>query len=156
MIDLRLFSDVVSTASYISSSGVGLWSWMLVRIWKEMIANLKLGYIPGLGWKAEENHCKYFSGQSYVSRDSNGVRPRTGPWVLVMIFRKRDIVWRSLTEELHVRKTLVRNIPVISLSSRKSNFTTRKTSLNKIGGCIQKFPDWPPGARTANATAFYN
>jgi hypothetical protein len=23
-----------------------------------------------------------------------------------------------------------------------------------VGGCIQKFPDWPPGARTANGTAF--
>jgi hypothetical protein len=22
-----------------------------------------------------------------------------------------------------------------------------------IGGCIQKFPDWPPGARTTNGTA---
>jgi hypothetical protein len=23
----------------------------------------------------------------------------------------------------------------------------------RIGGCIQKFPDWPLGARTANDTA---
>jgi hypothetical protein len=23
----------------------------------------------------------------------------------------------------------------------------------KVGGCIQKFPDWQPGARTANGTA---
>jgi hypothetical protein len=23
---------------------------------------------------------------------------------------------------------------------------------NLIRGCIQKFPDWPPGARTANGT----
>jgi len=23
----------------------------------------------------------------------------------------------------------------------------------RIGGCIQKFPDWPPGARTANGTS---
>jgi hypothetical protein len=22
-----------------------------------------------------------------------------------------------------------------------------------VRGCIQKFPDWPPGARTANGTA---
>jgi len=22
--------------------------------------------------------------------------------------------------------------------------------------CIQKFPDWPPGARTANGTALYH
>jgi hypothetical protein len=25
-----------------------------------------------------------------------------------------------------------------------------------IRGCIQKFPDWPPGARTANGTALYH
>jgi len=26
------------------------------------------------------------------------------------------------------------------------------TRSSGIGGCIQKFPDWPPGARTANGT----
>jgi hypothetical protein len=26
-------------------------------------------------------------------------------------------------------------------------------STHTIGGCIQKFPDWPPGARIANGTA---
>jgi hypothetical protein len=25
--------------------------------------------------------------------------------------------------------------------------------MNIVRGCIQKFPDWPPGARTANGTA---
>jgi hypothetical protein len=25
--------------------------------------------------------------------------------------------------------------------------------LANVRGCIQKFPDWPPGARTANGTA---
>jgi hypothetical protein len=35
----------------------------------------------------------------------------------------------------------------------------RKMKINKnhvkedIRGCMQKFPDWPPGARTANDTA---
>jgi hypothetical protein len=29
----------------------------------------------------------------------------------------------------------------------------REHSCICIGGCIQKFPDWPPGARTANGTA---
>jgi hypothetical protein len=24
-----------------------------------------------------------------------------------------------------------------------------------LGGCIQKFPDWPPGARTVNGTALF-
>jgi len=27
------------------------------------------------------------------------------------------------------------------------------TRCNYIQGCIQRFPDWPPGARTANGTA---
>jgi len=25
-----------------------------------------------------------------------------------------------------------------------------------VRGCIQKFPDWPPGARTANGTALFH
>jgi hypothetical protein len=25
--------------------------------------------------------------------------------------------------------------------------------ISTLQGCIQKFPDWPPGARTANGTA---
>jgi hypothetical protein len=29
----------------------------------------------------------------------------------------------------------------------------RIPSTSCIRGCIQKFPDWPPGARTANGTA---
>jgi len=28
-----------------------------------------------------------------------------------------------------------------------------KSWVTDIGGCIQKFPDWPPGARTANGPA---
>jgi hypothetical protein len=32
--------------------------------------------------------------------------------------------------------------------------TARNLQRNgSIRGCIQKFPDWPPGARTANDTA---
>jgi hypothetical protein len=26
----------------------------------------------------------------------------------------------------------------------------------RVGGCIQKFSDWPSGARTANSTAIYH
>jgi len=39
-------------------------------------------------------------------------------------------------------------------SNRKepSMFTTNKSAAF-IRGCIQKFPDWPPVARTANGTA---
>jgi len=25
-----------------------------------------------------------------------------------------------------------------------------------VGGCIQMFPDWPPGAKTENGTALYH
>jgi hypothetical protein len=28
-----------------------------------------------------------------------------------------------------------------------------KAEISDLRGCIQKFPDWPPGARTANGTA---
>jgi len=29
----------------------------------------------------------------------------------------------------------------------------KETTLEDVRGCIQIFPDWPPGARTANGTA---
>jgi len=33
-------------------------------------------------------------------------------------------------------------------------FTQSSTSTNpNLGECIQKFPDWTPGARTANGTS---
>jgi hypothetical protein len=32
-------------------------------------------------------------------------------------------------------------------------FVSIDICIQIIGGCIQKFPDWPPGARTANSTA---
>jgi len=37
------------------------------------------------------------------------------------------------------------------LVKHRDNFT-----FNFIRGCIQKFPDWPPGARTANGTILYH
>jgi hypothetical protein len=39
------------------------------------------------------------------------------------------------------------------------NFTLEQVNtLTYFGlrGCVQKFPDWPPGARTANGTALYH
>jgi hypothetical protein len=40
------------------------------------------------------------------------------------------------------------------VSSRTSLFSfVIFVFLLDIRGCIQKFPDWPPGARTANGTA---
>jgi hypothetical protein len=43
----------------------------------------------------------------------------------------------------------------LSLSKTSSTFskTVRRANDCTIRGCIQKFPDWPPGARTANGTA---
>jgi hypothetical protein len=40
-------------------------------------------------------------------------------------------------------------------SSQKFSVTPPKPTVSEahIWGCIQKFPDWPPGARTANGTA---
>jgi hypothetical protein len=35
----------------------------------------------------------------------------------------------------------------------KSKLGSDICSLRIVRGCIQKFPDWPPGARTANGTA---
>jgi hypothetical protein len=32
----------------------------------------------------------------------------------------------------------------------------QKRPGRKVRGCIQKFPYWPPGARTANGTALYH
>jgi hypothetical protein len=31
--------------------------------------------------------------------------------------------------------------------------SAKRTSKESIQACIQKFPDWPPGVRTANVTA---
>jgi hypothetical protein len=32
---------------------------------------------------------------------------------------------------------------------------TRRMQTTEILGCIQKFPDWPPGVRTANGTTLW-
>jgi hypothetical protein len=39
------------------------------------------------------------------------------------------------------------------IAERKNAKETYKKKSIYIRGCIQKFPDWPPGARTANGTA---
>jgi hypothetical protein len=39
------------------------------------------------------------------------------------------------------------NMPYSKPKNRK------RTCKSKIRGCIQKFPDWPPGSRTANGRA---
>jgi hypothetical protein len=35
----------------------------------------------------------------------------------------------------------------------KAEAWQREQGVGHVGGCVQKFPDWPPGARTANGTA---
>jgi hypothetical protein len=40
-----------------------------------------------------------------------------------------------------------------TLCSVHQNLLLGRCAVNQcIRGCIQKFPDWPPGARTANGT----
>jgi hypothetical protein len=41
-------------------------------------------------------------------------------------------------------------------SLERKLFSHSARGIYPIGGCIQKFPDWPPGARTANDTALCN
>jgi hypothetical protein len=43
-----------------------------------------------------------------------------------------------------------------NFSHRTYNFLVGFHLWLLIRGCIQKFPDWPPGARTANGTAFFH
>jgi hypothetical protein len=47
------------------------------------------------------------------------------------------------------------NTKSINIGSIKFNRNSSGGSESEIyvGGCIQKFPDWPSGARTANGTA---
>jgi hypothetical protein len=36
--------------------------------------------------------------------------------------------------------------------SKLCNLISSKLGMTDLGGCIQKFPDWPRGVRTANDT----
>jgi hypothetical protein len=40
----------------------------------------------------------------------------------------------------------------LTLVSCGLNAEMRTEAIGYIRGCIEKFPDWPPGARTANGT----
>jgi hypothetical protein len=48
---------------------------------------------------------------------------------------------------------LGRFTPRLPFHKSQSPHHSLSISLDAIRGCIQKFPDWPPGARTANGTA---
>jgi len=39
------------------------------------------------------------------------------------------------------------------LEAFHNNSSPSVTIVGDVRGCIQKFPDWPPGARTANGKA---
>jgi hypothetical protein len=39
------------------------------------------------------------------------------------------------------------------LEMDKCGFNARHPTWEKVQGCTQKFPYWPPGARTENGTA---
>jgi hypothetical protein len=44
--------------------------------------------------------------------------------------------------------------PYVTVGTRRRRRRRRRRrNTGKIRGCIQKSPDWPPGARTANGTS---
>jgi hypothetical protein len=64
--------------------------------------------------------------------------------------------WRSSCNlERYYNEKTVMNFRIDSSGSTSSVsiFHILSFVLSNIRGCIQKFPDWPPGARTANVTA---
>jgi hypothetical protein len=66
---------------------------------------------------------------------------------------------RTVSTNIHGASKLVINDTVLpsELNSWNNKLVASivrpVTDLSMIRGCIQKFPDWPPGARTANGTA---
>jgi len=42
------------------------------------------------------------------------------------------------------------------LDFASTDFSRALLAYKSIRECIQKFPDWPPGVRTANSTALYH
>jgi hypothetical protein len=56
-----------------------------------------------------------------------------------------EVQWNRMTK--HHYKIL------FTLKTCISIFCLLKSNTTMVQGCIQKFPDWPPGVRTANGTA---
>jgi hypothetical protein len=50
----------------------------------------------------------------------------------------------------------IRNTSVYAIKNSTSKSSVASLTAVDIGGCIQKFRDWPPGTRTTNGTAFYH
>jgi hypothetical protein len=66
--------------------------------------------------------------------------------------RREDGRWMQLAQD-HVQ-LWVMVLVVLNLQSMLSVLLYYLQKVNgHVRGCIQKFPDWPPGARTANGTA---
>jgi len=55
-------------------------------------------------------------------------------------------------ENISLKISLI-NLIMASFTVRTEDKYYHKTKIGYIRGCIHKFPDWPPGAITANGTA---
>jgi len=55
----------------------------------------------------------------------------------------------------NLRKASVEFPHLRSTAKQLLNGIHQRPTLHQIQGCIQKFPEWPPAARTANGTALY-
>jgi len=47
----------------------------------------------------------------------------------------------------------VNTLIVPGYASKKCRISVKELTVYVLRVCIQKFPDWPPGVRTANGTA---
>jgi hypothetical protein len=56
-----------------------------------------------------------------------------------------------LKENIWIALYFVHDVHGVNINTYKVGIEAM--SLRVKRGCIQKFPDWPPGARTANGTA---
>jgi hypothetical protein len=59
-------------------------------------------------------------------------------------------IFKVTYSKICLKENFYRPESVESGTARKEE---HESSKNMIRGCIKKFPDWPPGARTANGTA---
>jgi hypothetical protein len=79
-----------------------------------------------------------------INKDKKG----GGPCVGVSDYLKK-CSWGWQRRE-DVNRPSVTSFAVLHRLSRSNSFE----NMNELRECIQKFPDWPPGARTANGTIF--
>jgi hypothetical protein len=73
--------------------------------------------------------------------------------IFVLIYKLVKIfLWNMPVHEI---RTLVTLLTIYRLIT-ESKASCRTTNAPCVRRCIQKFPYWPPGARTANGTALYH